>query len=117
VFGHRVAPGEGTLRGMDLHADPDILRHGADRLARLAGELTEVAGRLDRLSAEGSRSGRVANRCAALVTALRADAAELSGCEALLRQDRSGLLAGEASVLEQMSDLDRRLGELSGRAW
>jgi hypothetical protein len=102
---------------MDLHTDPDKLRHGADRLARLAGELVEVARRLDRLAVEGPRSGGVANRCAALVTALRADAAELSGCEALQRQDRSGLLASESSVLEQMSDLDRRLGEMSGRTW
>ena len=95
-----------------------MLQQSADRLGALAGELNGVADRLDRLGVDGTRSrpGGVANRCAALIAGLRSDAAELAECEGLLRQDRSGLLAGEASVLEQMTDLDRRLRELSGRS-
>lgn len=101
---------------MDLHADPVSLRRGADRLDALAAQLAAAAVRLDRVADEGPGSGPggVADRCTALVEALRADAAELSGCAGLLRQDRSGLLAGESSVLEQIAGLDRRLRELSG---
>lgn len=98
---------------MDLHADPVALRRGADQLATLAGDLEAMANRIDRLTADGSRS-RLADRCDALVTSLRSDAAQLSACEGLLRQDRSGLLAGETSVLARLTDLDRRLSDRSG---
>ncbi|HTK63152.1 MAG TPA: hypothetical protein VL595_12270 [Pseudonocardia sp.] len=101
---------------MDLHTDPVTLRLGADRLGMLAADLLELAERLDRLAVDGHRSrpGGVANRCAALVAALRSDAAEVSECEGLLRQDRSGVLAAEAAMLEQMKHLDRRLRDLFG---
>jgi hypothetical protein len=103
---------------MDLYTDPATMQSCADRMSALAGDLAGVAARLDRLAVDGShcRPGGVANRCAALVAGLRSDAEELAECAGLLRQDRSGLLAGETSVLEQMADLDRRLRELSGWA-
>jgi len=102
---------------MDLHTDPIMLQRGADSLNVLAAQLACVADRLDRLGLDGprSRAGGAADRRAALIAALRADATELSGCETLLRADRTDLLAGEVSVLEQMTDLDRRLSESSGR--
>ena len=104
---------------MDLHTDPVALQRGADRLSALAGDLRRMADRLDGLAVDGHRSrpGGVANGCAALVAGLRSDADELSECDWLLRQDRSGTLANETSVREQLADLDRRLRELPGRAW
>jgi len=101
---------------MDLHADPVALQRGADRLGVLAGDVEALADRLDRLAVDGHRArpGGVANRCAALVAALRSDAVDLSECETLLRQDRSGILAGETDVLARLAELDRRLRGLSG---
>lgn len=102
---------------MDLHTDPGALGNAADRLGTLAVDVRQLAERLDRLAVDGhtSRPGGVANRCAALVMALRSDAADLSDCEDLLRQDRSGVLAAEAAVLAQMKHLDRRLRDMLGR--
>jgi hypothetical protein len=102
---------------MDLDADPIVLCGGADRLSALAGDLATVAGRLDRLAPDGrSHPGGVADRCAALVAALRGDAAELTACEELLRLERSRLLATETSALVRMAEQDRRLRELPGWA-
>lgn len=102
---------------MDLDADPAVLRGSAERLSALAGDLVAVADRLDRLAPDGrSQPGGVADRCAALVAGLRADAAELTACEELLRLDRSRLLATETSALVRVSDVDRCLRELPGWA-
>lgn len=100
---------------MDVDADPAELQRVAGRLGALSGDVQRVADRLDDLAVgdHGARPGAVAIRCAALVMALRSDAAQMSECEELMRRDRSGLLAGEESVLAQIAGLDRRLRELS----
>ncbi|MDQ2707785.1 MAG: hypothetical protein M3Z25_09185 [Actinomycetota bacterium] len=103
---------------MDINVDLDSLLHSADRLSALAGDLMAAAHRLSGVvgAERRSRPGSLAQRCAGLGAGLRSDAAELLECTGLLRQDRAGLLAGEASALAAVADPDRLLGELPGWA-
>lgn len=108
---------------MHLDADPDVLRHAAERLTTLAGDLLAAAHRLSGPDPEpapdpswsGDRVGdavrsvaeQVGRRRAHLTDGLRGDAAELHESARRLHEHRVALLAGESAAAESMTAVHR----------